>query len=100
MTNALRKLNAILAVDDLHHTVNTFSNTFNQETTGMPFLIEFIKRIVAREDEKFLSNVAFLQHVPILLTKIIATQNELALSNHRVRGLYFLTVVFAVTIAQ
>ena len=31
----------------------------------------------------------------ILLTKTTAAQNEVALSYHRVRGLYFLAVVFA-----
>ena len=34
----------------------------------------------------------------ILLTKITFTQNEVALSYHRVRGLYFLAVIFAATI--
>ena len=34
----------------------------------------------------------------ILLTKITATQNEVALSYLRLRGLYFLAVVFATTI--
>ena len=33
-----------------------------------------------------------------LLTKITATQNEVALSYHRVRGIYFLAVFFAMTI--
>ena len=32
-----------------------------------------------------------------LLSKITAAQNEFELSHHRMRGLYFLTVVFAVT---
>ena len=31
-------------------------------------------------------------------TKMTAAQNEVALSYHRVRGLYFLVVVFATTI--
>ena len=34
----------------------------------------------------------------MLLTKTTAAQNEVALSYHRVRGQYFLAVVFAVTI--
>ena len=34
----------------------------------------------------------------ILLTKTIAAQNEAAHSYHKVRGLYFLAVVFAATI--
>ena len=34
----------------------------------------------------------------ILLTKTTAAQNEVALSYHRVRGLYFMAVVFAATI--
>ena len=34
----------------------------------------------------------------ILLTKITAAQSDVALSNHRVRGIYFLAVVFAATI--
>ena len=33
----------------------------------------------------------------ILLTKIIAVQNEVSLSYHRVRGLYFIAVVFVAT---
>ena len=36
----------------------------------------------------------------IRLTKITAAQNEVALSYHRVRGLYFLAVVFAATITS
>ena len=36
--------------------------------------------------------------ITILLTKTTAAQNEIALSYLRVRGLYFLTVVFAATI--
>ena len=35
----------------------------------------------------------------IFLTKTTAAQNEVALSHHRVRGLYFLAVVFAATMA-
>ena len=38
------------------------------------------------------------KHIIILLTKTTAAQNEVALSHHRVRGLYFLAVVFAATI--
>ena len=34
----------------------------------------------------------------ILLTKTPAAQNEVALSYHKVRGLYFLAVIFAMTI--
>ena len=34
----------------------------------------------------------------ILLTKTTAAQNEVALSYHRVRGLYFLAVIFVATI--
>ena len=33
----------------------------------------------------------------ILLTKTTGAQNEVALTYHRVRGLYFQTVVFAAT---
>ena len=35
--------------------------------------------------------------VHILLTKTTAAQNEVALSYHRARGLYFLAVVFVAT---
>ena len=35
-----------------------------------------------------------------LLTKTTATQNEVALSNHRVRGLHLLAVIFAVSIVH
>ena len=34
----------------------------------------------------------------MLPTKTIAAQNEVALSYHRVRGLYFLAVIFVTTI--
>ena len=37
-------------------------------------------------------------YIYILLTKTTATQSEGALSNHRVRGLYFLADVSAVTV--
>ena len=33
-----------------------------------------------------------------ILTKITAAQNEVALSYHRMRGIYFLLVIFATTI--
>ena len=36
----------------------------------------------------------------ILLTKTTALQNEVALSYHRVRGLYFLAVVFAANVVH
>ena len=36
----------------------------------------------------------------ILLTKITAIQNEVTLRYHRVRGLYFLAVIFAATILK
>ena len=36
--------------------------------------------------------------ITILLTKTTAPKNEVALSYHSVRGLYFLAVVFATTI--
>ena len=36
----------------------------------------------------------------ILLTKTTAARNEIALSYHKVRGLYFLAVVFAATIVN
>ena len=39
-----------------------------------------------------------LRFATILLIKITATQEEVALSYHRVRGLYFLAVVFAATV--
>ena len=39
-----------------------------------------------------------LLNLILLLTKITVAQNEVALSYHRVRGLYFLVVVFAATI--
>ena len=39
-----------------------------------------------------------LRSLCILLRKIAAAQNEVALSYHRVRGLFFLAVFFATTI--
>ena len=36
----------------------------------------------------------FMSQMTLLLTKTTAAQNEVALSYHRVRGLYFLGVVF------
>ena len=46
-------------------------------------------------------NLNYTSHksiVNILLTKTTAAQNEVALSYHSVRGLYFLAVVFVATI--
>ena len=37
--------------------------------------------------------------INILLVKTTAAQNEVALSYHKVRGLYFLAVVFEATIS-
>ena len=39
-----------------------------------------------------------MHYTSILLTKITATQNEVAFSYGRVRGLYFLAVIHAATI--
>ena len=39
-----------------------------------------------------------MRHDCIILTKTTAAQNEVALSYHRVRGLYFQAVVFEATI--
>ena len=39
-------------------------------------------------------------NIVLLLTKIIAGLNEVAFSHHRVRGLYFLAVIFAATIVN
>ena len=36
--------------------------------------------------------------ITILLTKITAAQNKVALRHHKVHGLYFLAVIFAATI--
>ena len=41
-----------------------------------------------------------LQPLTILLTKTTAAQNEVALSYHTVRGLYFLAVVFVRSIYE
>ena len=40
------------------------------------------------------ASCAVVQQLTILLTKTTAVQNDVALSYHRVRGLYFLEVVF------
>ena len=46
-----------------------------------------------------LNNFTFIKRKCIkFLTKITATQNEVALSYHRMRGLHFLAVIFAATI--
>ena len=45
-----------------------------------------------------LRNRDIIINISIFLTKITATQNEVALSYHRVRGLYFLAVVFEATV--
>ena len=39
--------------------------------------------------------VTLVKPIPTLLTKTTAAQNDVTLSYHRVRGLYFLAVVFA-----
>ena len=44
------------------------------------------------------TNTFYCRKSYILLTKTTAAQNEVALSYHRVRGLYFLAVVFVATI--
>ena len=44
--------------------------------------------------------IMLFQIYTILLTKITAAQNEVALSYHRVRGLYFLAAIFAATIVH
>ena len=43
--------------------------------------------------DNFLMIFIKLQPLTILLTKTTAAQNEVALSYHKVRGLYFLAVV-------
>ena len=43
-------------------------------------------------------NETIKYYLIIRLTKITAAQNEVSLSYHRVRGLYFLAVVFTATI--
>ena len=45
---------------------------------------------------KWYNCVLYNIHIP--LTQTIAAQNEVALSYHRVRGQYFMAVVFATTI--
>ena len=42
--------------------------------------------------------ISELDEVNIPLTKTTAEQNEVALSYHRMRGLYFLAVIFVTTI--
>ena len=42
--------------------------------------------------------ITFMLTITILLTKTTAAQNEVTLNYRRVRGLYFLAVVFAATI--
>ena len=42
--------------------------------------------------------ILYIEH--IFLTKITAMHNEVALSYHRVRGLYTLAVIFAANIAR
>ena len=46
----------------------------------------------------FAFNVTFCRIYEILLIKITTTQNEVALRYYRLRGLYFLAVIFAATI--
>ena len=53
-----------------------------------------------QQEIQLLTTIALNSYLYILLTKITAAQNEVALSYHRVRGLYFLAVVFSATIAQ
>ena len=44
------------------------------------------------------AHISILLYIIILLTKTTAAQNEVALGYHRLRGLYFLAVVFVTTI--
>ena len=45
----------------------------------------------------FFIDKKYINMIYMLLTKTAATQNEVALSYHTVRGLYFLAVVFVAT---
>ena len=45
-------------------------------------------------------NVYFHLYIIIVVAKTTAAQNEVALTYHKVRGLYFLAVVFAASIIQ
>ena len=55
------------------------------------FVIALHSEIISKGNEA-------LSFDTILLIKIIAAQNEAALSYRKVRGLYFLAVIFAATI--
>ena len=48
----------------------------------------------------YLSDISLIFSIElnIYLTKITATQNEVDLTYHRVRGLYYLAVIFVATI--
>ena len=52
--------------------------------------------IMATVRDEYRNNL--VQQINIFLTKTTAAKNEVALSYHRVRVLYFLAVVFAATI--
>ena len=70
------------------------------ETGGWDIMIIFcplfilIKNWYKRNNGKKNVTPLYPNH-PILLTKITAAQNEAALSYDKVRGLYFLAVIFA-----
>ena len=56
---------------------------WNEHNVNVIFIKKYLKRI---------------RYYTVLLTKTTAAQNEIALSYHRVRGLYFLAVAFTATI--
>ena len=46
----------------------------------------------------FWGDITITADAVVLITKVTAAQNELSLNYHRVRGLYFLSVIFAAII--
>ena len=104
---------------NVHYTL--YRDTANGEVVGTSLLLEDVLEQGKYQQDKSCAGTVLLsstQHYPVelrlisslnpssrgtsfaLLTRITAAQNDVALSYHRVRALYFLAVVFAVTIYQ
>ena len=72
--------------------------TFIVEVSYMEIYNEKVHDLLNPSNGNKNLRVRFHIYIIILLTKTTAAQNEVALSYYRMRGLYFLTVIFAATI--
>ena len=71
------------------------ANPLKDNISYLAFHFRKVTRLEVVENDEL---VVVMSGTIILLIKTTAAQNEVALSYHRVRGLYFLAVVFVVPI--